>query len=308
MSELTSTKNLEAFVVRKDNLEVLEDSLGWYGDQYLKLERGKDLLNLGQKIPTARLHSLLAETERVTIQLLGVNNLGKNVSLSYYEWKPYLKFAAKRAGMISGGIGILSAFDSSIEKAALTGLGAFALLTSALFLETMRQFGISGYDISRRMIFISPQDNTEAKASSIISKGVAQHTLSEKTSLYDDRDAEDAHLSYGFVMGMQRLVGEKLSKQHYSPVYRYQPLKNFTTQLKEAYLTACTHNRLEPKNSLANSDIPSLRGGINRVTSLRNRWTYPWVLGTAVVAIGESKFGEGIYRTLLDENLTFLEG
>lgn len=304
MSELTSKVNLEAFVVKRENLDALEDSLGWYGDEYLRLQRNHAALNLDQRIPKQRMTGLFGEVQRTTTNILNITDAGK-ILLSYYEWKPYLKFSAKRAAAIGTGIGALSMLGGVGMNNILVGVGSFALLSMALFADSQSRFGTSHYDSSSRIVFIGQRDNTEAKSSSIMAEGVAQHILHQRTYLYD-RGTEDYYIGHGFAVGMKRLVGQKLYEQHRNPVYRYQPLKDFTGELKEAYLTVCAHNGLEPKSSLANSDIPSLRGGINRITLLRDWWTYPWALGTAVMAIGETKSGEGVYRSLLNEDLSFL--
>lgn len=301
MDELISRAGLEAFIVKPENLEALEDNIGWRGDQYLQLKRKEDSLDLKTKIPIDRLAGLFSEVQRQMTQTLDINDLGK-IWFSEYDFKWYLKIGLQRGAIIAAAGQLVSfidgfqAADLSVGPAILTFFGV------GVPVYALREFGTTHYEPSQGTILIGYGNKTEATTALAFSQGQAEHLLHKNTYLYE----ESTPLTHGFILNMGRMVGEKLSKQHNNPVYNYQSLNGYLGELKDAYLTICQKQGKTPRGSLDNLTVSSPRTFLDKAPGFYDRWTYPLSLATATLAASELRFGEDVYKKVLAEDFSFL--
>ena len=216
--------------------------------------------------------------------------------------KWYAKVGLKRGVVLAAGAQVVSVFDGVQPTDLLVGLGVLAFMGIGVPAYASGEHIESHYMPSHRAIYLAFRDNTEAAASLAFSKGIAHHLLNEKTYLLD----RGTPLIHGFIYGMGRAIGDRLSQQHDNPVYHYNSLTGFLGELKDAYLTFCEKQDKNPRGSLDKLDVPSPRSFLDKLPRFYDRFTYPWSLATATLAAAETRFGETIYREVLNEDFSFL--
>lgn len=300
MNELISKTGLETFISRPENLEALEDTLGWHGDLYLRLKRNESSLDLKTKIPSDRLAGLFKEVQRQTAETLDIDDFGK-IWFSEYDWKFFTKVGLKRGAFIAGGAQLVSLLDGLQSKDLSVGPAVLTFFTVGIPLYALGEY-TSGRLSSQRVIYLGFGDNTEASAALAFSRGLAYQLIHDKTYAVD----ENGPFTHGFIAGLGKVVGEKLSEQHNNPAYHYQFLKSYTGELKDAYLTFCEKKGIASKNSLAKLEVPSPRWVLDKIPFFYQKGTYSHSLATATLGAAEMRFGEGIYKNVLAEDFSFL--
>lgn len=295
-------EQLEQYITRKEHREALEDSLSWSGNLFLDLERRRGGLRLERHINKGRVPAILEEVTIEARKFLGDQEIGR-VDVNVFEWSFQIKHGAKVGGVISGvatGVGLL---DGVGIEDPLRGLGLGALFGIGVAIVGAHEYTLhSPYDRAARMILLGRDDKTEAQATDTTAYALAYHLLHAKTYL----TRENKHLTYGFAVGFENAIGERLAEIHDDPSYRYLPLKKLSSALKDFYLAICQKTGVSPRKTLEQLAVPNERGGLYRIGFVYDRLVYPWNLGVATVAVGEQVNGQRVYRSIINEDLSFL--
>ena len=109
----------------------------------------------------------------------------------------------------------------------------------------------------------------------------------------------------GHARGVEREVSRIFGERYDNPSFVYGALSRAAPELKDAYLFICNKQHRSPRNSLKKLKILRLRRGFDRFIKGMFE-AHHYSIGVAAMFIAQAKYGNRVYREVVNNDYAFL--
>lgn len=300
MSQIIEASQIEKYLAKKENLEIVEQMLDSTSQTYLSLKKQAKKLDRGPFLTWQNLPSLLSEVRNQTEQFLGVKNIS-SPDITIFNLKRFIR----RGAIIGLGTTDLFIAQSFIEgpqapqffKALFTG----AFFGGGIVLEGFRRYMNSEYNPSANLITVAERRTVPAVAA--IAHEYTHHIQGIKTPKLL---VVGNPLTEGFAGGVARAISSAFTEQYSNPAYIYDELAITSSSLKDTYLDLCRKFSLSPSKSLQKLPIAKKSFAISGWTIHDPFIGHYYCLGNTLMIVAEAKHSTSVYQDIIKGNLGFL--
>lgn len=296
MNELIQNRSLEAYISKRENLEVLETQLEECTQGFSQLKPMKGTLDFGDTLTWDNFWAAKSEAVEETTKFLNTKPDGSKLRYSFHNRRLIILQSLKvgTGTSVVGTIGFSLNNGFQFPESLVKGMGLGAFLGFCIFLDYKGQFSNSEYDNQVKVIKIGQQKTVPA----------AHDVSHEYTHFIQEVDSNLPYRGYpaffeGHAEGVARNVSRNLSERHDNPAYLYGYLEISSDLLRDGYIKGCRRNHTQPNKHLTKTFgayFLSRTNPYSLITCHRHE------IGFAAFSIAEAIHGPNIYREVLAGN------
>lgn len=303
MIELINQDYIKSYLLRPENIDALEGCLDSSSSALTTLARLRPNFPPDRKLDDEEIINLTREVMNDTREFLGISDAPTNkIYVSIFDLKEVSRQALSSAVPL---MTVMTYFSHGVLE------DRMLLLKIPLLMGGYSVMGvIAGYTYFNWMRhlpgnkIIAVTDKRETRVADLIADTY------DGIILYDNtRSILENPIAYGHILRVRGEIGKSLNQRYDNEAYLYEPLRDATGALKDAYMFVCGENGNRPRDSLRKIKAPSTPSSY--VTPLmfgpmHRKWVLPQNLGVAALAVAEQSFGSNIYGLMLREDFSFL--